>query len=141
MKKITLITLFAGLLMITITGCSNESKVKVEKERFSFTLQEGTLTKEKANFILKNNTDNEIEYGQDYWLEEKKNKKWYKKEMIKEFYYDLPLYTLEAKGTIKLEISWKDAYGELSKGTYRVVKQINITATDIKYVASEFVIE
>lgn len=108
----------------------------------SLSIKENTLTTSGATLILKNNSNTNIQYSNPYEIEIKHNKKWYK--LDGEMYFTLPLFFLEPNKTVELEVNWEDGYKKLKKGTYRIIKEINIekenNTFDSFYVAAEFTI-
>lgn len=87
-------------------------------------LKSGTLKKTKATFILKNN----ITYGDEYKIEKKINNNW--QELKGKLDFDLPAYNLKYMNSVELKLDWKNGYGSLDKGQYRLVKNVSIEKAD-----------
>ena len=148
MKKSIKIILLAGIILGIIIYCvlknnnNTISDIKTTENDVSLSIKENTLTTSSATLILKNNSNTEIKYGNSYEIEIKHNKKWYK--LDGEMYFTLPLFFLEPKKTVELEVNWEDGYKKLKKGTYRIIKEIKIekenNTFDSFYVAAEFTI-
>ncbi|MBD9105571.1 hypothetical protein EGW03_03755 [bacterium] len=148
MKKSIKIILLAGIILGIIIYCvlknnnNTISDIKTTENDVSLSIKENTLTTSSATLILKNNSNTEIQYGNSYEIEIKHNKKWYK--LDGEMYFTLPLFFLEPKKTVELEVNWEDGYKKLKKGTYRIIKEIKIekenNTFDSFYVAAEFTI-
>lgn len=148
MKKSIKIILLAGIILGIIiyyvlkNNNNTISDIKTTENDVSLSIKENTLTTSSATLILKNNSNTEIQYGNSYEIEIKHNKKWYK--LDGEMYFTLPLFFLEPKKTVELEVNWEDGYKKLKKGTYRIIKEIKIekenNTFDSFYVAAEFTI-
>ena len=138
MKKILLV-LFSTLCFIT--GCSNfnigeKSDIKIEKNNVKFYIKEGTLTNDEATFILENNSDKTLNYGEPFEIEIYEDKSWKKIEV--ELNFIMPLYDLKPGEKTELNINWFYGYGSLNKGKYRLIKSVCFEGEDAFYVASEF---
>ncbi|MCM1053192.1 MAG: hypothetical protein NC483_04390 [Ruminococcus sp.] len=139
MKKVFSV-LIIGVLLLGIIGCNSknvdnkktkvrigeESGVKIENNDVIFKLKENTLTKSNGTFILENNSDLTVGYGEGYWVEKEQNGKWYSLETISDRIFNLPLYYLEPNNIKELKINLEYGYGKLTPGKYRVVKDMTI---------------
>ena len=85
MKKIVLVILLCGIMVLTMTGCKNaknkldignKSNIKVSQNDVIMTVKDGTLTNKSVTLILTNNSDRKIQYGSPYEIEIKKNGEW-----------------------------------------------------------------
>ena len=119
------------MITFIITGCSkesikigNESNIEIRNYGVTLKLKGDTLTRTKAIFILKNDSLKDIEYGNPYEIEKLINGKWYKIDASLNF--TLPAYELKSGDEILLELDWKDIYGSLPNGDYRVIKSVSI---------------
>ncbi len=147
MKKIIGALLIGLTLMFCLTGCNNtekligeESTVKAENDEVLLKLREETLTKTGATFVLENNMKRAIDYTPAYEIEMKKDDVWYKLNVVNEFADEI--YEVDPKSTDQIIIDWKQSYSKLSKGEYRVVKEISVPETlELFYVVGEFTIE
>ena len=130
MKKIILTILLCGVLTIGLVGCSkqnefdigNKSDIVISENDVVMPIKEGTLTDTGATIILTNNSDKEFQYSEPYEIEIKKDDEWYK--INANLNFDLPFYGLESHETKELELNWKNGYGKLASGTYRIIKSI-----------------
>lgn len=147
MKKIILC-----LLTFMLIGCSsiknnfdigNESGIQVTNKEIYLTVKEGTLLNTQATFILKNDSDVDVQYGNAYELEIKQDGKWHKINV--EIDFTMQAYELKAKKSLEFNLNWKETYGKLAKGEYRIIKTIDIqkedTTFDSFFVAAEFTIK
>ena len=91
-------------------------------------LKSGTLKKTKATFILKNNSNVNITYGNEYKIENKTDDNW--QELEGKLAFNLPAYNLKYMDSVELKLDWKNGYGSLDKGQYRLVKNVSIEKVD-----------
>ena len=91
-------------------------------------LKSGTLKKTKATFILKNNSNVNITYGNEYKIEKKIDDNW--QELEEKLAFNLPAYNLKYMDSVELKLDWKNGYGSLDKGQYRLVKSVSVEKVD-----------
>lgn len=152
MKKTILTILVCGFIVLGLTGCGTnknefdigkKSNIEIVEKGVSLTVKENTLTRTGAILILKNDSDVDVEYGEPYEIEIKKNGEWHKVNV--ELDFNLPAYILKSKATKEIELKWENGYGKLASGDYRVIKGINVEKEDgtfeTFYVSAEFTIE
>ena len=152
MKKIVLVILLCGIMVLTMTGCKNaknrldignKSNIKVSQNDVIMTVKDVTLTNKSVTLILTNNSDRKIQYGSPYEIEIKKNGEWYK--INAKLNFTLPLFILESKEKNEFKLSFEEGYGKLPSGTYRVIKKIDKEKEDglfdSFYVSTEFTIK
>ena len=151
MKKTILTILLCGVMVLGMTGCGkqknefdigNKSDIKISQNDVIMTIKEGTLTNKSATLVLTNNNDKNFQYGNPYEIEIKKNGEWHKINV--ELNFDMPAFQLLSKESKEIELDWKNEYGKLAKGTYRIIKGIDYEYEEGKYetfnVAIEFTI-
>lgn len=152
MKKIVLVILLCGIMVLTMTGLKNaknkldignKSNIKVSQNDVIMTVKDKTLTNKSVTLILTNNSDRKIQYGSPYEIEIKKNGEWYKINAKLDF--TLPLFILESKEKNEFKLNFEEGYGKLPSGTYRVIKKIDKEKEDglfdSFYVSTEFTIK
>lgn len=151
MKKL-LLCLFAFVMLFGITGCSssnnfevgNVSDIKISNNNdVTLSIKENTLTKTGATLMLKNDSDVDIQYGDPYEIEIKKDGKWHKINV--ELNFNLPAYMLKPNESKEIELEWENGYGQLASGDYRIIKDIDVEKEDgtfaTFYVSAEFTIK
>lgn len=152
MKRKLLTILLCGIMAFSITGCGNsknefdvggKSNIEVIKRDVSLSLKEGTLKNTGATFILKNDSNIDIQYGNPFSLEIKQNGEWH--EINVELNFTMPSYVLKPNESKEFNINFENTYGKLSAGEYRFIKSIDIEKEDgtyeTFYVAAEFIID
>ena len=154
MKKTIFIVLLCDIILIGLVGCTQseivgnyigeESTIEIATNNdVTLSIKEGTLTNTGATILLKNNSDKSYSYGNPYVLEIKKDGKWH--HINVELYFTMPAYGIKPGETKEIELNWKGSYGELEKGTYRIIKGIDYEYEENKYetfsVAVEFNID
>lgn len=98
------------------------------KSNISIAIKDGTLKKNKATIILSNASNVNITYGNEYKIEKEKDGSW--KELEGELNFTLPAYILKYNDSVELKIDWQNAYGTLTKGHYRIVKNVSVETAD-----------
>jgi transcriptional regulator with XRE-family HTH domain len=112
-------------------------------------IKENTLTNTGATIILENNTEFDFLFGKDYKIEKlNSNNGWNDMPIVCDncAFNDIG-YILTSKSTREIKMNWKDMYGELPKGEYRIVKEASfisnapILENDIYNILAEFYID
>ena len=130
-----------GILILAISLffiTNKESNITSFKD-VKFYFEEDSLTPSQATFIIENTLSNEISFDEEYFLEKKAKNKWYELDTINDLFVNEPLYTLDIDEQFSKKLNWEYAYGKLSKGTYRVVKKIQVNK-ESKYITAKFTI-
>ena len=117
-----------------------ENKIEISNlEGISMDIKDGTLTNTGVTVIITDVTGNKNTYGEYYHIEKLINSnEWKIIDVIYEGNYGFNLigYHVNAFNKLEFHIDWSNLYGKLSKGTYRLVKEVNN-----KYFAVEFEIK
>lgn len=148
MKKTILTILLCGCLVF-LTGCDNKigkiSDIEINNSDISVSIKDGTLTNTGATFIIENNSNQTLGYGESYHLEIKNDNSWHILKTINDAVFIMPLYLLQPNESIELHIDWENFYGSLEFGEYRLIKNgcfvINDEKSDNFYIGIEFTIE
>lgn len=137
-------------VVLLLGGCSLEgSNVKLGEEFIGEvnTLEGALLTVEEVNdsatgitYVIDNQSEKDLNYGQDYGLQKEKEGKWYPVEPKDPVAITLELLWIPAGNTDTHEISWEASYGKLPKGHYRIVKSL-ADDTQGYYLAGEFTVQ
>ena len=87
-------------------------------------VKEDTRTSKGATFKIKNTTDEEYGYGPAYTIEKFENQTWKEIDTLtgEPLTWNSIIYSLKANEEKELIIDWSLGYGELTSGTYRLVK-------------------
>lgn len=152
MKKTMLAILLCGVMVLGITGCGssntfdvgNVSDVEISNNNgVTLSIKDDTLKNTGATFILKNDSDMDVQYGDSYEIEIEKDSRWHKINV--ELNFNSPAYTLKTKTSEEIELKWENEYGKLAPGNYRILKSIDTEMEDgtfnTFYVAAEFTIK
>ena len=116
-----------------------ENEYKVENiDGITMTIKEGTLTNTSATIIITDTTNNENVYGSYYRIDKYEFDKWNELDIIYEDNYAWISigYLVDKDNKLEMDMNWLELYGELDKGTYRIVKEVNN-----KYFSVEFQID
>ncbi len=106
------------------------------------------LTSTSMTLIIHDNNPNRISYGSDFYIERYNNGSWDKvKETGENYAFNDMAYYVDENGILEMNVNWTNMYGDLPKGTYRIVKtvffdsDIPIDDNDYYYIWQEFEIE
>ena len=112
-------------------------------------IKEKTLTKTGATVIMKTDTDYEFMFGEDYKIEKLNSyNQW----------DDMPIicndcaindigYVLSSNNSREIKLNWEKLYGELPRGSYRIVKSVSfisnlpVESDDTYFIWTEFYID
>lgn len=137
--------LLAALAMLLLNGCGQKLGEEYTgevntAEGIVLTVEEDSVKPTEISYTIKNSSNQDLSYGQDYGLQKEKDGKWY--EVIPEnpVAVTLELLWLPSGNTDTHTTGWKDSYGELPAGHYRIVKHVSDNQQSYT-LAGEFQIE
>lgn len=158
MEKKLLISLFILIACFLLAGCEITQKDSKKEERttatikdkaelneienVSMTIKNGTLTRTSATIII--NDANEIAntYGSEYRIDKKEKGSWKEADIVftGNYGWNSIGYNVDENHQLEMDINWKNLYGSLENGEYRIVKNIFFDTIDInkKYFSVEF---
>lgn len=103
----------------------------------SMSIMEDTLTPTSAKVIIKDTNKEKYVYGEEFFLEKKENGIWVRLTPIVDNYGFNDLgYLVGDSNKLGMVQDWTNIYGALSKGKYRLVK--NVFDNGYKYFSVEF---
>ena len=152
MKKIILTILVCVAMILSLTGCEtnknefnvgSKSPIEIKEKGVTLSVKENTLTKIGTTLILKNGSNVDVQYGDSYKIEIKKDGEWH--EINVELNFNSPAYVLKSNTSEEIKIKWENDYGKLASGNYRIIKDIYVEKDDETfetfYVSAEFAIK
>ena len=93
-----------------------------EVENVSATISDISLT--GATITIKDTNLTKYTYGEWYVIQKEENGKWYNiPTKVKEYGFNSIGYEVDENNEVKFVIDWKWLYGELSQGSYRIIKE------------------
>ena len=121
------------LLTMILTGCGGDDYATVftevnTVEGVTLTLVEDTLRPSRANFIIANNSDEDVEFDPIEFHLEKKNRDGVWEENIGTRVSDWKrdvTETIPAGTSIERKVDWKGLCGSITGGEYRVILIVN----------------
>lgn len=93
-----------------------------------------TIKPTSISIIIINNNDNEIGYGEEYKIQKNINGEWEYLDYLPNTVWNDIAYIIKANSQTTKKLNLENTYGELEKGTYRVIKTVffeNGKKTDI----------
>ena len=93
-----------------------------------------TIKTTSISIIIINNNDNEIGYGEEYKIQKNINGEWKYLDYLPNTSWNDIAYIIKANSQTTKKLNLENTYGELEKGTYRVIKTVffeNGKKTDI----------
>lgn len=103
----------------------DELGAKRSVEKVSLQIQDGTLTKEGATIVITDRNEYTYSYGEDYTIKKLENGEWSSLKQIKGYNINDIAHLTDENGQVVMEFNWKDRYGELENGKYRLLMEIN----------------
>lgn len=136
------LAVLTGVSILLLTGCGQELGEEFTEEVNTLedvvlTVDEDSVTSEGITFTISNQSDKDLNYGQDYSLLKDMEGFWYIVEPDNPVAITLELLWIPAGNTDTHEISWGDSYGKLSAGHYRIIKRVADNEA-VYYLAGEF---
>lgn len=114
----------------------NNQNTYTISELENITISISNISPTGATVTIKDNTITPAIYGIWYGIQKEIDGKWYNLEpLIKNYAWITIGYTVDDNNEIIFEINWKDLYGKLPKGNYRILKEAHK-----KYIAAPFTI-
>lgn len=128
-KSRVLSVIVAGISLIMLTGCGQKLGEEFTEEvntleGVEMTVDESLITPTGITFTISNQSDKELNYGQDYSILKEKEGRWYQVVPENPVAVTMELLWLPADNTDTHEISWETSYGKLSSGNYRIIKYV-----------------
>ena len=150
MKKYLFLLCFICLL----TACSKVSEADWPPSTFetvnnlegvTLSVKQSSVSSTGLTVVMSNRTDRSMSYGEFFSLDKKVNDNWVEVPVIGGGFDDSTLH-INAKHTKEWDINWEWLYGELTKGDYRIIKEVfdSYEATGIYKVyplAAEFAVK
>ena len=118
---IAILLIVAIIIIWLIFNNDDYGKKELSINGVSMSLKDETLASYTgATFILKNDNNIDMIYGDSYTIEVEKDGKWEKFDVEGDF-NDIA-YNLKAKSSKEITINWENIYGKLELGKYRLIK-------------------
>ena len=135
------VVVIATICFIITIGKNNDTRIQEvsvdETGGVTMAIKEGTLTKSGVTILIQLTDEEEKNYGEWFRIDKKENGEWRGLETADENYvFDAIGYILKPSKQSEEKIDWRELYGELERGEYRLVKNISG-----KYIGVEFTIE
>ena len=93
-----------------------------DKEKVTIEVLEYTVTPTGATIVVTDKNKDSYGWGKSYKVQQKVNEEWKDLKPKTEMIFEEIAYILDEHGQIRQNIDWTRFYGELEKGTYRIVK-------------------
>lgn len=117
-----------------------QSKYDRTVEKVSLKVNESTISNAGVTIEITDTNETPYGWGEPYRLQVKQAEKWEDAEPLHDIAFKSIGYVLDEDGKTKQEINWKEDYGELSSGTYRIVKPLYDNGY-LEVYSNEFVID
>lgn len=144
MKKLCKITLLttAALSLLLLGGCGQKLGEEFTEEvntleGVTLTVEETSVSPVEITYVIDNQSEVDLSYGQDYSLQVEKDGKWYRIIPERDVAVTLELLWAPAGSQNSHTVNWQGSYGKLQKGHYRIIKSV---ADNVQgyYLAGEF---
>lgn len=119
--------LLGAALLISLVGCGAKLGEEFTEEvnileGVTLTVNEETVSSEGITYTVDNQSETDLNFGQDYSLQKEEKGKWYQLSPANPVAVTMELLWVPAGSTETLEINWDAAYGKLPAGHYRILK-------------------
>ncbi len=130
-----------NLINNSLNNTTNQGVVnKKSVDNVTMIIKDGTLTKTSATVIIEDKNEEKYNYSSWFRIDKKENEGWKEVNVIDEKYAFTDIaYLPDENGKVEMNTNWKNLYGELEKGEYRLVKEVYDNGNNYIYV--EFTIE
>ena len=91
-------------------------------ENVTIEILKDTITNTSVEILITDNNEDQYCWGKSYRIQKKENGKWNDLKTIQDLGFEEIAYKLDENNQLKQKINWERFYGELEKGTYRIVK-------------------
>lgn len=123
----------------------NKKQSEKSPEKVNVEVNEDSVSKTGGILVITDNNKNPYTWDDVYIIEKKIDSNWEKietkKDIINEENYIGKDYNVDENNQIILEIDWTPYYGELSSGTYRIVKTARYNNEEVEFRSNQFIIE
>lgn len=136
------IIIVLSFLFIYYNKRFEKSSLLIEDSEIEISIFENTITNEGLSFSLINNSNRVINFTEDIFsLEFQKNGTWYKQPtLVTEFSSIATGHEVGISEEVTININWKQFYGQIGGGIYRLVIPVNDGEKSI-FIATEFIIK
>lgn len=93
-----------------------------DREKVTVEVLMDAVTRNGATVVITDKNETSYGWGKSYKLQQKIDDSWYDMVPQNEMIFEEIAYILDANGQFTENIDWTSFYGELSDGTYRIVK-------------------
>lgn len=93
-------------------------------EKVSVKIDETSVSNTGVTLEIIDTNETQYGWGEPYRLQTKQGEKWEDIAPLHDISFTSIGYELDEDNTTKQEINWKEDYGELSRGIYRIVKPL-----------------
>ena len=102
---------------------NNKESSGWKTENVKITLKEESITKTNANIIIEDKNENPASWGMDFAIQRSwDNEKWLDMIAKEKIEWIAIAMKPNENGITEMKLDWSKIYGELSSGTYRIVK-------------------
>lgn len=126
----------------TISNNNVTDPIKVNQSINKVTIEivEDTLTKDSVDIIITDNNEDKCSFGTDFKVQKKNGENWIDLEYLPNTSFNDIAYIMK-ENTSKQSINFKQYYGSLEKGTYKLSKKIYINGAEQEIFSKEFEIK
>lgn len=137
--------LIGAVLLTSLVGCGAKLGEEFTEEvntleGVTLTVDQETVSAEGITYTVDNQSETDLNFGQDYSLQKEEKGKWYQLSPANPVAVTLELLWVPAGGTETLEVNWDVAYGKLPAGHYRILKSFADNENGY-YLAGEFTLD
>lgn len=104
---------------------NEDEKTTIDVEKVTLNVKKNTVSSYGVTVVITDTNEPSLCWGEQYRIQEKKNDKWeFVKTNTNSIIFESMAYILDENHQYFQKINWSKYYGKLSKGTYRIVKDV-----------------
>ncbi len=116
----------------------NEMIEERSMDKVSIVIKEGTLTKEGATIVVTDKNDYPYSYGEHFNIQKLEDGGWKDVQTIGTYYINDIAHLIKEDRTTEIKLNWKDRYGELETGHYKLNLEETLSDSSKATISTEF---
>lgn len=129
------------LTSITERNTKMEEFYNRSMQNVKIEIVQDSLTASGAKIVITDSNEYQYLWRENYAIEKRENDVWKEIKPLNVANFSEDFYKLNENNQIEQNIDWVSTYGTLTNGTYRIVKHVYTSVSDIYFESEEFEIK